>query len=339
MKKFLKNIIATLLLALLGGMQTHAAEKAKDGLVAHFLGDKFTCRTWQQPVVVIADLTTEGEIDDNHSVYVFDQLARAGCVSRVGIVSIFGNGQTPTGGVHANLEERWQGLGLGDWLLYRGPDHSMISGRQTTADADRLRTLAEAIELASITTGKKVDIVELGPMTTSARLLAEGHLDPRHVGRILGVGGRTRGKDFQTGEGIVGRFAAFTDFNIRMDTKAVEYLLRHYAHKLTFVTYNTGLGSRLVPAHVVAETLPVLAEHAYQRQRNLQWLFGWPAIPSWDTWLAAFYIVGGEEGLGCTFTTSAMRTEELSGGVISDKRLLLGEPTGWRIKVCDELKE
>lgn len=73
-------------------------------LQKHFLGDSIRCKTpTPEHVLIVADLTVTGEIDDSISLYIFDKLENAGCIRVIGVVSIFGNGKSSTPQIHANL--------------------------------------------------------------------------------------------------------------------------------------------------------------------------------------------------------------------------------------------
>lgn len=307
-----------------------------DALARHFFGsDAPRCSVRHEPVVIFADLTVDGEIDDSITLVAFRRLERAGCIDVRALVSIYGNGGSSTATVHENIIVRVRELGLADvWgdKLLRGPDRSMRSGGVHALDDARYRAIAEIINASP----RPITIVELGPLTGSATLLREGYIKPSRVKRILGVGGRVPGESFGTGRGL-GLFASFSDFNVRKDTAAVDYLVRHHGRKLRMVTYRTGIGDRMVPADVIARDIPALAKHAALRARTLAWL-GYPQgyIPSWDTWLSSFFVKGGPESLGCRRTYARMLKEPGA----RDLRLMLNQPEGQghAIVACHELR-
>lgn len=293
---------------------------AKNGQVLdrHFLGANPVCaRPMAVPVLLVADLTLTGEIDDSISLVMYDRLERLGCVSVLGIVSVFGNGRSSTKQIHHNLMVRLPRLGLARWPLLRGPDESYREVRNrrarrpaserhgTAADQARLRAIASVINRADTPAA----IVELGPMTVSARLLAGGFVSSRQIGRVVGVGGRLEGERFGTNGGLVGRFGNFTDFNVRKDTKAVDYLIRHVPEKTLLVTYRLGVGERMVTAAMIEEAVPALASHARDRARWLSRMLGYTGIPSWDTWTTAVFIAGRRAKLGCARTYGRLQTE------------------------------
>lgn len=308
-----------MLMLLLGVLPVRA-----DALGRHFFGsDVPQCSTHREPVTVVADLTLEGEVDDSISLYEIAQVEHAGCIVVRAVVSIFGNGESTTAEVHRNLQQRLRELGLWErWghLLLRGPDHSMMSMRTSDEDTERYRAIAAVVNASP----RPMTIIELGPMPTSATLLKDGYVPSRQIGRILGVGGRVLGETFGTGRGL-GALGSFSDFNVRKDTAAVDYLVRYHGRKLSMVTYRTGVGGRMVPASLVAETVPALATHADARTRFLERVGYAPGyIPSWDTWLTSFFIKGGPERLGCTKTRARILIEEVAYNL----RLILDRPIG-----------
>ena len=301
------------------------------GLDKHFWGPSSKCLYRRpEPVVIIADLTVTGEIDDNLTVRQFERLARQlDCVKILGIVSIFGNGESTTEEIHRNLKARLPLLGLEAVPLLRGPDESLLKiagkaeskSKETPADQTRLRRIAAMIQSVP----GPVTSVELGPLTVSARLLRDGYLRPQKVRRILGVGGRAWGERFSTGKKL-GRLGAFTDFNIRKDTAAADYLVRYHPEKLWMVTYQTGIGVRLVKATTATTAIPKLREHIVARTRfmcRLGYRCGY--FPSWDTWLSTLFIEGGAERLGCLKTRAHIRAEHRDG---HNMRLILNPPEG-----------
>lgn len=310
-------LLAVALCAMVSG-PAEAAAADIDALERHFFGASPTCRHKAPvPLLVVADLTLTGEIDDSISLVMYRQLERRGCVRVLGVVSIFGNGPSRTDEVHRNLEVRPAALGVSHWPLLRGPDESHRKVRNwragrpdferlgTIADQERLRRIAAVIRAADV----PVVIVELGPMTISARLLEGGFVAPNRIERILGVGGRLRGERFGRNAGFVGRVGSFTDFNVRKDTKAVDYLIRHVPEKLFMVTYRSGVGARMVSAALVAGAVPPLAEHAHKRQRWLNRMLGYTGIPSWDTWTSAYFLQGRAPALGCVQTWARIENE------------------------------
>jgi len=294
------------------------ASKNREALERHFFGPVAVCaHTQPVPVLLVADLTLTGEIDDSVSLVMYDRLQRMGCVTVLGIVSIFGNGASSTAQIHQNLAVRLPRLGLARWPLLRGPDESYRRVRNrrtgrpdserlgTPADQRRLRIIAAAIAAADA----PVAIVELGPMTVSARLLAGGFVSPTQIRRVMGIGGRLWGERFGNDAGLVGRFGNFTDFNVRKDTKAVDYLIRHVPEKVLLVTYRLGVGERMVTAAMIGEAVPALASHARDRARWLSRMLGYAGIPSWDTWTTAVFIAGRRAKLGCARTYGRLQTE------------------------------
>lgn len=289
------------------------------GLDDHFFGPGATCRhSTPVPVVLVADLTLRGEIDDSISVFLYRQLEQMGCVRVLAIVSIFGNGESTTAEIHANLQKRLPKLGAGHWPLLRGPDRSyravrtarprLPNGHRAVTnrrDAERLAAIGAVVNAAD----RPVVLVELGPMTVSARLLAEGHVAADRIARVLAIGGRLHGERFGQAAGLVGRFGSFTDFNVRKDTMATDYLVRHIPGKLILYTYRNGVGARMVSANMVAEAIPALTGHAEKREGWLWRILGYTGIPSWDTWTTSFFIAGRMAALGCGWTRARLHSD------------------------------
>ncbi len=307
-----------------------------DTVETHFLGADPKCVQVGRPVLLVLDLTLKGEIDDSITAHITRQTERLGCVRVIAAVSIFGNGESTTAEVHRNMESRLPKLGCGDWLLLRGPDESFTRvrtlRREIEPDRRRLQRIAEVIAAER----EPVTILEAGPMTVTARLLNGGYLKPDRIAAIYGVGGRMRGEVFQTGRNL-GRMFSFSDFNMRKDILAVDHIVRHQGRKLTMVTYQTGIGTRTVPAEIVARDIPAIAEHAFARKKTARRLGFWQSqIPSWDTWPLRLQLVGGAAELKCQHRRVLVSTEALGGDVWSRARLVIDPPggRGHRVRVC-----
>lgn len=306
-------------LAIASLLTTSTATLASSRLAQHFWGSEPRCVSAAPiPVILVAGLTLTGEIDDSISVFLYRQLERMGCVRVLAVVSIFGNGESSTAEIHANLQERLPKLGESHWPLLRGPDRSyravrtarprLPNGHRAVTnrhDAERLAAIAALINAA----GRRVVVVELGPMTVSARLLAEGYVAADRIARVLAIGGRLHGERFGQAKGLLGRFGSFTDFNVRKDTMAADYLVRHVPEKLILYTYRNGVGARMVSAAMVSEAIPALTGHAQARESWLRRMLGYTGIPSWDTWTTSCFIAGRMDGLGCTWTRARLRSK------------------------------
>ncbi|MVA95641.1 hypothetical protein GN330_00030 [Nitratireductor sp. CAU 1489] len=278
--------------------------QASGGLVDHFLNGP--CRIDRQPILIVTDVTTSGEIDDSVSLLMYRELERRGCVRVVGVVSIFGNGGSSTAQVHKNLDERIKTLGLAAWRarLLRGPDRTSFRA-PNAADDTRLRRIAEIVRRHP-----GLVMAELGPWTVSSLLLMHRYADPAEISAILGVGGRRPGERFATGRTLAGSLFGFRDMNVAEDTRAVSYLLRHHPDKLWQVTYRTGLGPRTVHHEAIGAFAPTLARHARKRWRTARHLLGYDGIPLWDTWTTSYFLRGGNERLGCRKVPAAMRSDD-----------------------------
>lgn len=302
-----------------------------DELTRHFFGEAPTCRTNSQPVILVADLTLSGEIDDSVSLYMFRQLERLGCVRVLAVVSILGNGRSSTAAIHGNLSIRLPALIDTSWSIMRGPDvrytTKLNRQRETVADVARLDAIAEIITSST----RPVVMVELGPFTVSARLLADSYVPAEKINRILGVGGRINNESFATDRRL-GRLFAFRDMNVAEDVKAIDYLIRYHGEKLWLVTYRTGIGSRQITAAMVAEALLLLANHSHERARTL-YLIGFSGIPSWDTWTTAYFLRGRAEWLGCQPHRALVRAVPRGRDRV---RLLYGQQ-GFRLTACAEV--
>lgn len=302
-------------------------------LTDHYFGSSPECRIAAQPVLLVTDLTVTGEIDDSISMHVYRQLELRGCVSIIGVVSIFGNGKSTTAEIHRNMECRLPDLGGGEWRRLRGPDErytTVLNRRgETQADIARLEAIADVIRTAA----GPVVIAELGPVTVSARLLAGGYLDRSDVRMILGVGGRMGNESFATHRRL-GHFFAFRDMNVAEDVWGQDYLLRSHPDRLWMVTYRTGIAKGEVSARQVAAAIPALAAHAKARARVLR-LIGFEGIPTWDTWTSGFFLRGGDSQLGCRPLRARMAA---TAGGPDTMRLILGQG-GRRITACTDVAD
>lgn len=314
------RVILAVIAALFLIFESHAAT-----LFDHFIPG--ACVARERPTLIVADATRRGEIDDTISLLVYRELEKRGCIKVIAVVSIFGNGGSSTAQVHHNLTVRLGEIGLHGWRsrLLRGPDRKSF-GEMTPLDKTRLNKIAERVNSYD-----DVVIVELGPMTVSARLLMRGMGSPHRVGQILGVGGRLEGERFATGRTWAGSLFGFRDMNVAEDTQAVRDLIQNYPEKIWMVTYRTGLGSRTVDPDMIAELAPALAGHARGRFRVMAGLLGYDGIPSWDTWTSSYFILGGSEALGCKPTGAKLRYD---GGAYRDPMQLWLEEVGGRVIVA-----
>ncbi|RKF07051.1 hypothetical protein DEM25_004070 [Oceaniradius stylonematis] len=318
-----------------------ATDRASTELARHFLSDTPACvQPAPSPVLLVADLTLNGEIDDSVSLHIYSILEELGCIDVLGVVSIFGNGGSTTAEVHRNLDVRLAKLGGGTWRLLRGPDESYRKVRNkratrppagqngTLADQERLVRIAEIVNGAN----GQVVIVELGPMTVSARLLSSGLIQESKIRKILAVGGRKGGERFGRPAGLVGRLGSFTDFNVRKDTKAVDSLIRNWPEKMFLVTYRSGVGQRMITADMIANAIPAISEHATERQQWLRRMLGYEGIPSWDTWTAVYFVRDGKIRLDCGLQYGHVRMED---GARWPRLLIGNQPDdGWPIEMC-----
>ena len=264
----LRSFFLTLLLSW-GVAQTADANP----LVQHFLGDDHpVCLESDNPVVVVTDVSRSGEIDDSLALLLLAHLEQQGCTKVVKIISIFGNEQQSTAQSHDALLTRLDELGLHHWRerVLRGPDHP-VTARQRTADLPQLRQIRRAIQ----DTGP-VTILELGPLTVSARLLMGApFMSPRLIRRIIAVGG-LRSQDALPG--------FMRDLNVALDIDAVNHLVEHYSGKLSFVTYATGnRRDRYFRPELIPARFSGLRRQAAKRGQQLAWLgFHSDAYPVWD---------------------------------------------------------
>lgn len=294
-------------------------------LVQHFGGNE-PCRTHQKPVLLVTDTTTDGEIDDSISLLMYREVELRGCIKVIGVVSIFGNGGSNTKTVHENLKERLHALNLDSWskLVLRGPDRRAF-GDMGTLDEKRMLQIANVVNEY-----KSVVVVELGPMTVSARLLSHDLVPKERIEMVLGVGGRSAGERFKTNQGWWGKWFEFRDMNIAEDTGAANYLVENHPSKLWMVTYQTGVGDREISPEVVGAFAPALTVHAKQRADVLRKV-GYRAIPSWDTWTMLYFMKNGAKKIHCEKTSATMRYVE---GYRDPMQLHLHVPNGKMIIAC-----
>lgn len=283
-----------------------AAPANSTSLNDHFLGADPQCVSNNEPVLLIADVTRSGEIDDTISMSVYRHLEQLGCIRVIGIVSIFGNGGESTSEVHNNLIARLNTLGISHWPILHGPNKHMPytrHGKLSSEDIQNLSAIAAHIKAAK----EPISIIELGPFTTSASLLRYKLIKTRAIKQIIGVGGRSPGEHFSTGKGLYG--FAFRDMNVAEDRASVRYLLRHHASLLKVVTYKTGIGRRMITPGMVADITdePAILRHAHKRAKTLKWIGYEGGIPSWDTWTMFPFIRGMAKRLGCKKTPGRMR--------------------------------
>lgn len=287
---------------LLGSVSAYAARDLYD----HFTGIDPKCVSRQQPVLLVADVTQSGEIDDTISLSLYHHLETFGCIKVIGVVSIHGNGGSSTKEVHHYLINRLRDLGIDEWEVFRGPDATLpfsIKKKASAADKARLQRIAKRIRRSA----KPVSIVELGPFTVSARLLHLNLAEPKHIKQIIGVGGRTPNEQFSLKGGLP--FFAFRDMNVAEDRAAITYLLRNHSKLLNVVTYRTGIGRNMITPEMVASAFnnPEIARHAFKRAKTLRWIGYKGFIPSWDTWTIFPFIKGLNKRLDCKQTYAQMR--------------------------------
>lgn len=310
-------------------------------LYDHFLGSNPVCVSKHQPVLIVADVTQSGEIDDTISLSVYRRLEQLGCIKVIGVVSIHGNGGSSTKQVHQYLINRLRDLGIDEWEVFHGPDETLPFSRSKKAspvDLDRLGKIARRIKQSPL----RVSIVELGPFTVSARLLQLGLVGRQHTKQIIGVGGRAPQEQFSPKGGLP--FFAFRDMNVAEDRAAVRYLLRHHSKLLNVVTYRTGIGRNMITPELVSETFntPSITKHAFKRAKTLTWIGYKGLIPSWDTWTIFPFIKGLGERLGCTKTSARMRYAETGYKPTDSMQLqLLSHPTPYSkpITACHTIIE
>ncbi|WP_299817376.1 hypothetical protein [uncultured Roseibium sp.] len=277
---------------------TYPSDAAPD-IYDHFLGENPVCVSRNQPIIIVADVSRDGEIDDTVSIALVRRLEESGCVEILAAVSIFGNSNSSTNEVHDNLIVRLGQLGIDNWMLLHGPDRRMSfdhNGQPTPGDLSYLKKIAQVIKGSS----RAVTLLELGPTTVAASLLRYGLVPPRMIAKIIGVGGRSPGEHFATGRGF--RAFALRDMNVAMDVTAIAYLVRNHPGKLNMVTYRAGVGERVLsPELAESFSIEAIAEHARKRSRMMKFL-GYTGLPSWDTWAATLFVTGGAERIGCRET-------------------------------------
>jgi hypothetical protein len=299
----------------------------------HFLGKTPVCLTKNMPVLLVTDVTLRGEIDDTVTLHIYRRLEEIGCVKILAVVSIFGNGGSSTSAITENLRVRLAELGISKWPIMEGP-HRRLPFSQTEmlteGDTEKLRRIALVIGAH-----KKVDIAELGPFTVSAGLLMKGLVKSGQISRILGVGGRSRHEQFAPKKNVP---FAFRDMNVAEDRQAMNYLVRAHASKLRLVTWRTGIGARSVkPIQLAPIGKGMILSQAWARSRRMKLIGYGGRIPIWDTWTAAFFVLGGMERLGCVGTPVRMMHEETGFKPSDSMQLrLLDSPDSYstRVVVC-----
>lgn len=310
-------------------------------LYDHFLGPHPECVSKNQPVLIVADVTQSGEIDDTISLSVYRHLETLGCIKVIGVVSIHGNGGSSTKKIHQALINRLFVIGIDDWEVFHGPDETLPFSRSKKAsqvDLDRLSKIARRIKQSL----QPVSIVELGPFTVSARLLQLDLVKRHHIKQIIGVGGRAPEEQFSLKGGLP--FFAFRDMNVAEDRAAVRYLLRHHSKLLNVVTYRTGIGRNMITPEMVATAFnnPEITLHAFKRAKTLTWIGYKGLIPSWDTWTIFPFIKGLGAHLGCHKTYARMRYAEVGYKPTDSMQLqLLAQPTPYSrtITACHTIIE
>lgn len=307
-------------------------------LEKHFLGEDVKCIAKPPvPVLIVADVTRAGEIDDSISLYVYSRLEKAGCIKVIGVASIFGNGGSTTLQAHENLVVRLGQLGLTSWPVFLGPLNKVpfeVNWKLTATDTENLEKIA-----AHIIAYDKVVIAELGPLTVSACLMRSKMISQANVVKILGVGGRAEGEHFSQG----GVPFSFRDMNVAEDRMAMKYLLEHYASKLWMTTYRTGIGARMIGPEMVSDIgNDDLMAHAYKRAKMLKKIGYQGKIPSWDTWTTSWFLKGGPEKLGCKKMWAKMAHAEKGYRPTDSMQLRLMDDNaqrGNRIEACHEVSE
>jgi inosine-uridine nucleoside N-ribohydrolase len=327
------------LIALVGAMLIAQSEPAySSSLERHFLGEWGQCvKALPIPVLIVADVTRSGEIDDSISLFIYSRLEKMNCIRVIGVASIFGNGGSTTRRVHKNLVARLHQLKLTNWPVFHGPMHRVpyeSNMNLTEIDRENLERIA-----AQIKAYKKVVISELGPLTISASLLKAKLITSDNVIKIVGVGGRAEGEHFSQNSLPF----SLRDMNVAEDRMAVNYLLKYHPSKLWMVTYRTGIGARMISPEMVGDVgSRELMAHAYSRAKMLKIVGYRGMIPSWDTWTTSWFIRGGSHSLGCYKMKAHMAYAETGYKPTDSMQLrLVGNSSskGSRIEACHvELK-
>jgi inosine-uridine nucleoside N-ribohydrolase len=273
-----------------------------ESLVEHFAGSSPKCVQQYVPTLIVADVTRTGEIDDTISLFMYRELEKMHCIKVIGVVSIFGNGGSSTGKVHSNLVARLNKLSIDNWQVFRGPDRRMsFAKNQKFSDSD---ATALSIIANEVNKHENVVIAELGPLTVSACLLKSGMVAKSKIQKILGVGGRSPKEHFSPNANIP---FSFRDMNVAEDRAAISYLVAAQSLKLWMVTYQTGIGTRMIDPQMVSSLgNSDLTTHAHKRAKKLKMIGYGGKIPSWDTWTTSWFIQEGHERLGCKKAHAAM---------------------------------